>query len=550
MEGVRSNILSAFPLKDFLALPIRHAGEPSMTPTNRVPAAQYLRMSTEHQQYSVENQATANQAYASLHGFEVVQTYTDNARSGVSLKNRTGLQKLLRDVVGGTQPFNAILVYDVSRWGRFQDTDEAAHYEFLCKSAGVPIHYCAETFANDGTLPSLIMKALKRTMAGEYSRELGVRVLAGQKRLAHLGFKQGGRAGYGLRRMLVGPDRNPKQILELGERKSIATDRVILVPGPPEEVQCVRDIFRILISEKRTVYAIARELNRRGVEYIGHGTWDYQAVYHVLTRPKYVGCHVFNRTSAKLYTPTVQVPKSDWIVTPNAFEPVVERALFEKAQRILQSRTFNKSNDQILADLKRLLRSKGRLSLSLIRGCPYLPSPTTFRGRFGNLRETYARVGYGRPEQFSNVDKRQRTRALRDALISQIVEAAPCKLEILQRSARWRMKLRLPQGLTVSVLVVAPTVARKRTIRWIVDPNRREAHLVTLLARLNKEHSAFMDFYVFTRITKQGRFRISLHDPWLNSGVRLRDLSGFCDVVTSVANARAMPGGHTKQSAE
>ncbi len=44
------------------------------------------------------------------------------------------------------------------------------------------MHYCAETFANDGTLPSLIMKALKRTMAGEYSRELGVKVLAGQKR--------------------------------------------------------------------------------------------------------------------------------------------------------------------------------------------------------------------------------------------------------------------------------------------------------------------------------------------------------------------------------
>ena len=337
-----------------------------------------------------------------------------------------------------------------------------------------------------------------------------------------MGFKQGGRAGYGLRRMLVGPARNPKQILELGERKSIATDRVILVPGPPEEVQCVRDIFRMLISENRTVYGIARELNRRGIGYVGHGTWDYQAVYHILTRPKYVGCHVFNRTSAKLYTPTVQVPKSDWVVTPNAFEPVVEPALFGKAQRILQSRTFNKSNDHILADLKRLLRSKGRLSLSLIRDCPYLPSPTTFRGRFGNLRETYARVGYGRPEQFSNVDKRQRTRALRDGLISQIVEAAPCKLEILQRSARWRMKLRLPQGLTVSILVVPPTMAWKNTIRWIVQPNRREASFVTLLARLNKDHSAFMDFYVLPRIAKQRRFRIALNDSWLKSGVRLR----------------------------
>src|SRR5271154_5059388 len=180
-----------------------------MTAVTPVPAAKYVRMSAEHQQYSIENQSIAIEAYATLHGFEVVQTYSDSAKSGVVLRNRPGLQQLIKDVVTEAPPYKAILVYDVSRWGRFQDTDESAHYEFLCKSAGVPIHYCAETFANDGTLPSLIMKALKRTMAGEYSRELGVRVLAGQKRLAHLGFKQGGRAGYGLRRLLISSDRRP-----------------------------------------------------------------------------------------------------------------------------------------------------------------------------------------------------------------------------------------------------------------------------------------------------------------------------------------------------
>jgi len=509
-----------------------------MTPTSDVPAAQYLRMSSEHQQYSLENQAAAIQTYASLHAFEIVQTYTDNARSGVSLKNRPGLQQLLQDVVRGTQPFNAILVYDVSRWGRFQDTDEPAHYEFLCKSAGVPVHYCAETFANDGTLPSLIMKALKRTMAGEYSRELGVKVLAGQKRLAHLGFKQGGPPGYGLRRMLVTADRTPKQILENGERKSIATDRVILVPGPLREVECVRDIFRMLISENRRVNAIARELNRRGIEYVGNATWDYQAVYHILTHPKYVGCHVFNQTSRKLYTPTIRLPKSDWIVTPNAYEPVVELAAFEKAQQVLRSRTYGKSNDRILADLKHLLKSKGRLSLRLIRDCTYLPSPTTFRNRFGNLRESYARVGYGQPEQFGNLDKRQQTRALRDALFSQIIEAAPNRLFIVQRTARWRMRLRLHGGPTVSVIVARPDVVSKHTIRWMIDPNLHEANLVTLVARLDKGRTSFMDFYVFARIARKGRFRISLRDPWLKAGVKLENLSRLSDVVISVYRGR------------
>ena len=192
-----------------------------MTADQRIPAAQYLRMSTEHQQYSLENQSAAIQKYAESHGFEIVQTYSDAAKTGVVLKRRNGLRQLLQDVVAGNAPYKVILVYDVSRWGRFLDTDESAHYEFVCKSAGVPVHYCAETFANDGSLPSLIMKALKRTMAGEYSRELGVKVLDGQRRLARLGFKQGGRPGYGLRRMLISPDGLPKQPLLNGERNAL-----------------------------------------------------------------------------------------------------------------------------------------------------------------------------------------------------------------------------------------------------------------------------------------------------------------------------------------
>lgn len=270
-----------------------------MANTERIPVAQYLRMSTEHQQYSLDNQSLAIEKYANLHGFQVVRTYADSARSGVVLKHRAGLQRLLRDVVGGTPAYQAILVYDVSRWGRFQDTDESAHYEFLCKSAGVPVHYCAESFTNDGTLPSLIMKALKRTMAGEYSRELGVKVLAGQKRLILLGFKQGGLPGYGFRRMLVSSSKAPKQLLAPGERKSIATDRVILVPGPEREVRSVREIFHMFVSERRSIREIACELNKKRAPYLGGGSkWNYQAVNKILTHPKYAGCSVFGRTSS------------------------------------------------------------------------------------------------------------------------------------------------------------------------------------------------------------------------------------------------------------
>jgi DNA invertase Pin-like site-specific DNA recombinase len=210
-----------------------------------VPAAQYLRISTDHQQYSIENQAVCIQRYTASKGFEIVKTYVDSGKSGVSLHHRLGLRQLLKDVVEGDAQYQTVLVYDISRWGRFQDSDEAAHYEFLCKSAGVPIHYCAEAFPNDGSVPSLVLKTLKRVMAGEYSRELSEKVIAGQKKIAQLGFKMGGLPSFGYRRMLISVNGMPKQLLQRGDRKSLANDRVILVRGPEQEVELVNEIFQM-----------------------------------------------------------------------------------------------------------------------------------------------------------------------------------------------------------------------------------------------------------------------------------------------------------------
>src|ERR1700716_1522431 len=155
-------------------------------------AAQYVRMSTDYQRYSIENQAAVIAAYAQLHHLAIVRTYRDEGESGLKLKNRAGLIRLLDDVRSGHADFDHILVYDVSRWGRFQDTDESAHYEFVCKQAGIKVAYCAEQFDNDGTMISSIIKNIKRVMAAEYSRELSVKVHAGAVRLAGLGFKVGG----------------------------------------------------------------------------------------------------------------------------------------------------------------------------------------------------------------------------------------------------------------------------------------------------------------------------------------------------------------------
>src|ERR1019366_8561708 len=98
-------------------------------------AVEYVRMSTEHQQYSTENQAAKIREYAAQRGLEIVRTYTDAGKSGLNIGGRQSLQQLIKDVESGTVDFQIILVYDVSRWGRFQDADESAYYEYICRRA-------------------------------------------------------------------------------------------------------------------------------------------------------------------------------------------------------------------------------------------------------------------------------------------------------------------------------------------------------------------------------------------------------------------------------
>ncbi|MFI4941401.1 MAG: recombinase family protein, partial [Burkholderiales bacterium] len=258
-------------------------------------AVEYVRMSTEHQQYSTENQADKIREYAAHRGIEIVRTYADAGKSGLRIDGRASLQRLIQDVESGSADFQIILVYDVSRWGRFQDADESAYYEYRCRRAGIQVAYCAEQFENDGSPVSTIVKGVKRAMAGEYSRELSAKVFAGQCRLIELGFRQGGPAGYGLRRVLVDQAGSIKAELARGEHKSLQTDRVILMPGPDDEIRVVSQIYRWFIDDGLIESEIAARLNGMNVLTDLGRAWTRATVHQVLINEKYVGNNVYNR---------------------------------------------------------------------------------------------------------------------------------------------------------------------------------------------------------------------------------------------------------------
>lgn len=150
-------------------------------------AAQYVRMSTDQQDLSIAIQQRAISEYADSHGITIVATYRDEGRSGLSIKLRAGMQQLLKDVLSDDCGFSMVLVYDVSRWGRFQDTDAAAYYEYHCRLHGVQVHYVGEIFSSDPSPTTALLKSMRRVMAAEYSRELASKSRAGQSRVVEMG---------------------------------------------------------------------------------------------------------------------------------------------------------------------------------------------------------------------------------------------------------------------------------------------------------------------------------------------------------------------------
>lgn len=350
-------------------------------------------MSTDHQRYSIENQAAAIAAYAQTNGLTIVHTYRDEGISGLRIKNRMGLRSLIEDVQSGRAEFGHLLVYDVSRWGRFQDIDESAHYEFVCKQGGVKIAYCAEQFDNDGSLVSNIVKNIKRVMAAEFSRELGVKVHAGCSRMAGLGYKMGGGIGYGLERLAVDQGLQQKGILKPGERKFLTTDHVRLLPGSDEEKAEIRQIFDKYVKGNSQA-EIIRDLNRRGVPSSNQLPWNSNKMCALLRNEAYIGNMLWNRHSSKLGGKSTRNPKEQWIRSEGCIEPIVDLETFLHANKILNESRVYLSEEEMLRRLRKVLAKEGSLSIKIIDSAPSLPSSSTYAKHFGTLQDAYRLIGY------------------------------------------------------------------------------------------------------------------------------------------------------------
>lgn len=477
---------------------------PKPITAERERAAAYVRMSTDHQRYSIEYQLTTIRGYAAARGFDLCKTYEDPGRSGLTLEGRPGLKSLLSDVLNGTSAFAAVLVYDISRWGRFQDVDESAYYEYLCKRCGVRVIYCAEPFLDDSGPMTAVIKSVKRAMAGEYSRELSTKITAGLRIAASLGHNNGGGRPYGLHRVLLDSNGKRMRVLRRGEWKGQGEGYVTHAPGPPKEVAVLRSIFRMYVKRGFSAQKIASALNKRGVptSQKGRNGWTQGVVNKLLGNEKYIGTQVYKKTLGRSIKGSRHAnSKSNWIRVPNAFNGIIDPQLFWRAQEITRQRRDGKTNELLLSELRDVVERRGVVPGYAFRNNG-LSISSVYRKKFGSIQQAYAQIGVLDLPPHMLIDEVLVMRAQRRALMDDIA--------VLVRSQGHAMSMKPGarffgiDGNRCRLDLVRARTTPTGASRWRLH-YRKVDFLVAMLARIDLA-GTIIDFYVIPRTSLRTRY--------------------------------------------
>lgn len=457
-------------------------------------AAQYVRMSRDSQRYSTANQAEVIAAYARDRSITIVRTYADEGLSGLAIEWRDGLKALIADVDSGQAEFDCVLVYDVTRWGRFQNLDESAYYEFMCQRAGISVHYCADEFENDGSLASFMLKNNKRFNAADFSRQLSKKVFLGQSRIIRMGFWRGGMPGYGLRRQLIDEAGAVRTTLEYGQKKFLQTDRIKIIHGPDREIETVRRIFTSFVSEGKYLAEIASELNAEQIRTTRGLRWNGETVGKILGNEAYIGSLIYNRSSYKLKQRRVVNPRDMWIRHDGAFPPVIAPELFARAQEMLRTRRLQLTDQEAIDRLAALGREKGHLTVAIIAAADDILSAESYRRRFGSLVAAYELAGYQPAPRQRLGETADKYRALLAQLAAKIVG------QVNRLGGRAKVD---PDGLLclnddcrISLGSARAVSYVSDRVRWRVRTNRKAKSDLSLIVRMDASNTGIVAYYL------------------------------------------------------
>jgi len=283
--------------------------------------------------------------------------------------------------------------------------------------------------------------------------------------------------------------------LRRGEQKSLQTDRVVLRPGPADEVSIVQDIYRAFVEQGHNEAAIARRLNEDGIATDLGRPWTRGTVHQVLTNEKYIGGNVYNRLSFKLKQRRVANPPERWVRKPGAFEAIVPTEVFFTAQGIVRARARRHSDDELLSRLRELHQARGYLSGILIDETEGMASSTIYAHRFGSLVRAYSLVGFTPDRDYRYLEINRFLRRLHPEIV-QRTEAAMMSLGArIERDGATDL-LRVNGEFTVSLILARCHEGPSGRRRWKLRLDTGLCPDITVAVRLNGENDGPLDYYL------------------------------------------------------
>ena len=350
-------------------------------------AAQYIRMSTDKQDLSPSVQKEAIAAYAAARGMEIVASYEDEGRSGIHLKNRPALLRLLHDVTESRR-FSTVLVYDVSRWGRFQDTDAAAYHEYHCRLHGAEVVYVAEMFGAEVNPITAMLKGMKRAMAAEYSRDLANKARAGQHYVVSRGYQIGPLPPLGYRRCSVSADGQRRVMLDNRQRKVAATDRIEWVLASTEEVELVKRICDLYARTRLSFTDISRLGSVEGWRDHQGRQLTNRGIATLVRNEALIGNFVWGRRKHANSLVNFGPSRHDGCIPR-----LIDDDTWSQMQRRIALEISKKQTDEeMVSNLRRALQRSPLLTTRDFRA-QGLPSKGTIRARLGAWAECLKQAG-------------------------------------------------------------------------------------------------------------------------------------------------------------
>ncbi len=325
-----------------------------------------------------------------------------------------------------------------------------------------------------------------------------------------------------------------KQLLGVGERKSIHNDRVIVVQGPENEVAVVREIFAMAVNGMRP-QAIAAVLNQRGTRFSNSKPeWNRQTVANLVRNPIYAGCNAWGRTTQRLKTGNHDLPFEAWILAPNAFEPIIDYKIFEAARKAIE---WKLSDAEILEGLRAVWKKHGAVTQAILASEKDAPSYMSCKYHFGTLKAALERIGYKHKTNYKLARARgKEIQRKHRQFVRQIASRFPKRIQIISEPHSPKHSLLLDGTFRIHVQFAIPRETSPGKLGWRICPRPYEREDLNLCCYLDPKNSRIHAMYFMCRLPQLTKKCVTVcPDSSEVPHVPLRSIASFCAAARSVA---------------